>query len=201
MSSSSRGSHFMPSSGMQYVAAEVAAVGDGDAQVADGAVVRDRRGRMPPSPPYGPRSRTGTLVAGRRPPTRGGNDGQAVGQGHGVQLVGALAAGAASRDSDRPAPSPPAPGRTWSGRRRPAEAARRRRSAARPAGAGPRPGRPAMPAQPGPGQHLVAHHRRNRVAGQPEHRRVAHQPEGERLGRADGDLHPVHLRRCGRGPP
>ena len=53
-------------------------------------------------------------------------------------------------------------------------------------------GPPGHPAQPGSGQDLVAHHRRDRVAGQTEHRGGADPAEGKRLGRADGHLHPVH---------
>ena len=52
------------------------------------------------------------------------------------------------------------------------------------------------PAQGRPGEQLVADHGRHRVAGQAEHRRAADHAEGERLGRADGHLHPVHVARC-----
>ena len=54
-------------------------------------------------------------------------------------------------------------------------------------------GVPGHPAQGGAGQQLEAHHRRHRVAGQAEHRRAVDQPEGEGLGRPDGDLHPAHV--------
>ena len=126
--------------------AEVAAVGDRDAQVADGAVVGiDERGGHAPHP-----TARGAEPARRRPratSTRGGTIGQAVGQGHGVQLVGPLAAGAGHVVAavgfdvrlDPDEGGPPVAGAAASRRRRrrparPAGAGRRR--AARPAGAG-----------------------------------------------------------------
>ena len=186
-------------------AAEVAAVGDRDAQVAvhtpEGVdqgsrhLGRDRIGHGPAR-----LRRRGHDVGQeehpdrRRPRRRRRRRGAAArpwARRHGGEVVGPLAAGRAQ--AQHAAASRSASTRTkWT-----LPSGCRRKGSAATAGTSGR-SRSACPARrrrAGPGEELEADHRRHGVAGQAEHRRgsLADDPERERLGRADRDLHPPHV--------
>ena len=196
-------------------AAEVAAVGDRDAQVAHGAPERvDEVGhgvrlgsltglttRSNAAPVHHPMRRTSTSPPGVDA-VAVGHEGEAVGGGRGGQLVAALGAGGAHV----PAPVGAERGRACArggACRRDGGAARSSatartvgwsmagwpiiwRSAGRASTSNDTSDDTGLPGRPNTGT--------TRVAG-------AERAEGERLGRLDGDLHPLHVGRCGRARP
>ena len=184
-------------------AAEVAAVGDRDPQVRvhapEGVDQRsghrgvEHGGHRPPRlrRSRSDRRRGGGRRTGRRPPRRRRRRAGSRAWARAMAVRWCEPWPPAERTWSTPSPSRSAthPDEVDLAVGPPAERPRRRS----PAPPGDRLGVAGHPAQGRAGQQLEAHHRRHGVAGEPEHRRAVDEPEGERLGRADGDLHPAHV--------